>query len=162
MAPVRRNRVWARTSHIMTNMATGVVNVEDLLSDFRADMGITKNLPGTTIGAIKGRLTWCPDSIPVAGSPDSLLWGIRVGADVDDALDLDPAFLHQDWMLYDRVAWTNNGNVGMPQHIGEVELNGRAMRKLDEIGQTLWLSAIFSGSGTLDLFVSTSVLLILP
>ena len=160
-APIRRRRVWARENHTFLDLGAAV-SIQSLTTDYRADRGIVKMDPGTTIGGIRGRITVVPGTSPAAATADSLLWGIIVAPDTVDSVDIDPAFLHLDWMAYGRFAWgpfVAASGLGYPLHD---ELSVRAMRKLDEIGHDVFMAVGASAAGTVDLVVTTSVLLLLP
>jgi len=162
MAPVRRKRVWARTRHTVLD-GTNICSIEDLLADFRSDLGVTKNVPGTTIGGIVGRIVWEPSAV-AAGQLDELTMGIIVAPDTVENVDIEAgsgAHQHLDWMWMLRTGWGGNSAGGIPMY---VDLQIRAKRKLDEIGQTLWFSYC-PGMGTprtVDMSLQLSTLLLLP
>jgi len=161
--PARRQRVWARTNHVFTDVAVSGVAIEDLLGDFRTEMGITRMLPGTTIGAIKGRVTFGHDTVTALGIPQVVLAGIIVAQDNIDAADLDPAFVTLDWMWYDRFAWFSPAAVPATTYPMSHEINVRAMRKLDEVGYSVFFAiGAAHTAGTIDAVLTTSVLLLLP
>ncbi len=158
----RRRRIWARESISFLDLpAVGTPAFTSLTADYRTDRGIAKLDPGTTLGGIRGSFTVGPATTPAAGTLDSLLVAIGVFPDTVDNVDIDPALLHLDWLYYNRIAWGpfGNGALSFPMRF---ELEVRAMRKLDEIGNDIFMSAAASAAGTVDIVVQTSSLLLLP
>jgi len=159
MAPIRRKRVWARTRHTILDQTTNA-SLESLLADYRTDAGLTRNPPGVTVGGIRGRIAWEPSAY-AAGQIDELAVGIVVAPDTVEAVDLDPAaFLHLDWMLYERFAF--GGAAGA--HVNEFVVNVRSQRKMEELNEDLFVvfTPAMGTPRTLDVTTQFSTLLILP
>ena len=115
------------------------MTLEDLLSDYRAEAGLVRNPPGMTVGGVRFSLYWEPSALPAAGSQDEWSVGIIVAPDTLEAVDMDPGATsmgHLDWMYIRRFAW---GNVSAPgslfYDVGQV----RAMRKMEELNETIFM-----------------------
>ena len=158
----RRKRVWARTT--FSADWTAAVAVVDLLAGFRAKMGISSGPPGATIGGIKLTLFNDFDAAHTAVTNQANIYtGILVGPDTLDNVDLSPSSnLELDWMFWHG----HNIHVGSTADTRESrDYEVRAMRKLDELGDTLWLAVdgvIGAGPTSVNLTGSASVLIILP
>jgi len=150
----RRQRVWARSFSIgqgVTDPALPII--VDLFSQYRALGG---NTQGATVGRVRGEV----DTIRSAGAGTHPLMfvGLIVAPSSVDAVDIQPSTNPAlDWML-----WTiqTPGSVAFGDRL---TLDIRGMRKLDELGQLLWL--VLEPKDVVDDFNvewSISTLLLLP
>lgn len=141
----------------------------DCMAQFRAMMGITANLPGTTVSRV--RLDFFAASVSNASPTYIGLQKVKL-TDITDyqasaaqSLAAAPhSELHADWMLW-RALYPNHGadpTTGLP-NAATYEIDVRAMRRLDEAQETL---ALVVGKSTTvagwSALVSCSVLLALP
>ena len=155
--PARR-LVWSRS----TQSSVAVTNAQyDLLTDFRTAGQYGAQPLGTTITRVRGAIVL----IPSAPTPT----GIVVGMVVEDRaapagqvpLPIDER--HVDWMAWQPIP--SVGRDGVTGSATSYEFDFRAQRKLDEVGQTLWMSwqeAVTSVTVTWNVTVFLSVLLKLP
>lgn len=166
----RRKLIWVRcASQAIALTAANDAEAFDPIQQFRGDMGITRNLPGTTVtrsrisvfatGATAGavpvwigmRKTSFPEITQINSDP---LYAIDVGPDRDET---------NDWMLWDAM-YPNHGadaTTGQPNAI-TYEYDVKSQRKLDEAGDTLGIFVSKpTSTGTLTVYVSTSILLML-
>lgn len=167
----RRKLVWARTPVVSQALVAGAsANFTDLLQNFKADAGITGTV-GITVMRI--RLEIFAATLTAGAIPFHV--GIRVCNDSDIAqwltmttLTLAPFGPEQDeyadWMMW-KACYPNHGSdpvTGVP-NAATYEIDVRAMRKIDELGQTLciWMSKGASTNGN-TINHSSSVLLALP
>ena len=151
----RRKKVWARTIQTDTNPAD-VPYFVDLMEDFRTAMGITINLPGFTVGPIKIKIGLRFD-IEVVQSQQM---GYTVGLVVSDLAGTPPNPQIQpdvDWMWW---AWYP---LVPPQEqvlvsstpvaqtvLTSIEIDCNSMRKMEEVGQTLFLVISATGGAIVD------------
>lgn len=172
----RRRTVWARfvgSPFGLTAAAEG--DVVDILTPFRVQMGLAA---GPAVGGPPGitivRIRMDVFSASLTGGAIPFWVGIRKinRVDLDEAsvggtegLEVSPnRDPHADWMAY-HVCYPNHGadpTTGVPNaHTSHVDV--RAMRKIDEVGDTLGL---FVGKelsvAAATVFISTSVLVMLP
>lgn len=146
----RRKLVWARiatSSNALTAAAEG--DCFDLLQQFRANMGIGAGFggpPGLTVARV--RLSIFSASLTAGAIP--LFTGIRVMNLVDfveasaggvEGLEVSPGRdINADWMHW-AASYPNHGSdptTGVPNAL-TYDFDIRAMRKVEEIGQTLVL-----------------------
>lgn len=167
----RRKLVWARTgvqTIVLPAAASGLGY--DPLAPFRIDMGILRNLPGTTVARV--RISTFAGSLTSGTFP---IWlGLRkatfnevteIGTDAAFALNNAPQRAEtDDWMLWDAM-YPNHGadvTTGLPNAC-TYEYDVKSMRKLDEAGETLLLMAGKETSvASVSVLTSISVLLMLP
>ena len=131
---------------------------------YKTKMGATAMEPGVTIGGIRLTLYMDPSAAHTAlGDFASFFVGCIVGPDTLDPDDISPlsnAFL--DWEYYE-VFYEHFGATA--EHRYSYQRQVRAMRKIDEIGNTLWLAAdgTAGGGATVNnLQAAWSAVLILP
>lgn len=162
----RRKRVWAREADTGSIGAGGATQF-DVLSAFAALHGATTL--GATVGRVRLSLGWETTSTP--GALDSLVIGMRVGARTSDVTDQQPTdFLtggsHLDWMLWRKLYPTLQSVNAAAAQTGDAswELDIRAMRRMEEVGETLWLVVDTALTPTLAGVASygISTLLVLP
>lgn len=134
----RRKFVWA---HLLNDFgAAAPTGSIDILTDFRTIMGITANLPGCTVVRIRGSVQM---EFAAAGSFDhtsGFAHGIYVDT-VTSVAALPLGLPNEDWMFwewspvsrgYDAIGPTNT------DRILSVPIDARAMRKVEEVQQTLF------------------------
>jgi len=153
-ASVRRRRVWARSSSPLT--VTTTASVVDILSLFEAAAGGRLSL-GSTIGAVNLNLIATRTSGTAVNA--NFHWGLVVAPRTADPADLDPldisaaAGAHQDWMFWTAQAVSNS--------VSSEQYRVKSMRKMEEVGQTLFFCAT-SSADPITVQVVSSTLLILP
>lgn len=167
----RRRLTWVRTLNIgqvLPAAASGAA--VDLFNGYRADMGITRNLPGTTVARV--RAAFFIAGLSAGTSP---IWvGLRKST-IQETLEAqtDPVFgLNSapnraegaDWAFWSAL-YPNHGSdptTGIP-NAATYEFDVKAMRKLDEIDETY---SFFAGKETSTAGVTVnatfSVLLMQP
>lgn len=177
----RRKLIWARqplASTTLANISAGVagaVESQDLLNVFRTEAGLLKGPVGLTVMRIRLQISLdlAADATTTAiRNSGGVYHGIRV-FDTQELTDMDVneqvargpvADPHADWMAWGRTPLKQiNGAVSF---IGWQDVDVRAMRKMEELGQSLGLvlqatSGVLGGVIT-GVFTSTSVLLALP
>lgn len=172
----RRKLIWARMTpaiSVISNVAAGSPYSEsqDLLQTFRTQMGITAGPVGLTV--MRMRFGINTTQFPLVATPQ-LIFGVRVmdtteaaAAEIDATPYTPAADPHADWMCFEPIgpeSWS--GSAGF--HVLDHQIDVRAMRKLDELGQTLVAvlgSVPPNGGGAaavIPIFVTSSVLLALP
>lgn len=156
----RRKRVWARSVGSLT-VAAGGSNAVNLLDNFVLAMGGAQPI-GCTVSRI--RLTAAFNRTSTAANLDALFLGITVGStNLDPGADIRPLTdSSNDWMYWSK-RFVSEESTGTPAGSGPFwDIDVRAMRKIDELGQALWLSyeaqAVLAGT----LGFGASVLLLLP
>jgi len=135
--PVRRKRIWMRDFGTDTLVGTTPF-VRDLTAIW-ASAG-APNLIGATVIRVRATLAFAR----TAGSSvlPHVFAGVMVGPSTLDAVDANPAGtpgLHLDWMH-----WSKNygaANMAAAAALGafSVTVDVKAMRKLEELDDTLWL-----------------------
>lgn len=170
----RRKLIWARRQDLfnpLTNMPA-IGEAVDLLSFFRSEGGSSL---GATVTRVRLDLTleWIGGDTGFQGG-DQLALGVLV-----DQLQLAQAEvprpgveLHADWMY-----WRRFGPPMVPSalpvataaglatsFLGTMEIDVQSQRKVEELGQTLWLVAdpTYTGTTQVRLNANSSVLLRLP
>lgn len=140
--------VWARQSVTFPNIAANGVWL-DLLELFRATLGLTANLPGTTVQRIRGDLQFIHGGPPAIGATGVTL-GIKVdnlatNASAESVVNLP----NDDWMLFQHVPLTMPGatgggpfDLGSPLALYGAHFDVRSKRRIDEVEETLWLSMV--------------------
>ena len=158
----RRKMVWARDFNITLNTAGLVV---DLLQGFINQLGITKPLPGMTITRIVGTHT-----IRVVSADDAFTrweWGLVV-ADQSHAPTVTDNPLTQptqDWMFVRQEAVVQVVDAGTPtvkRVAAHYDIDIKAQRKLQEIGQTLFYVGDNPDGDNFDINFQFNILLKLP
>ena len=152
----RRKRIWARRTVTEASLAGGATAHSLLLAGFEMEYGA--QLIGCTVARVRMTLTLDVG----ANAGNGLLFGIRV-ATVDQVSDLAVAPTygpgsrsHADWMTWGLIAPRSSDT-----HYSE-SYDVRAMRKIDELNQTLVLSVENPGLGTVTWGGAISVLVMLP
>lgn len=170
----RRKLIWARMSPAIssiTNIGAGSPYSEsqDLLQTFRTQAGITAGPVGLTV--MRMRFAIHSQTMP-SNAAAQLTFGVRVmdttealAAEIDATPYIPANDPHADWMCHEPLGpLALNGALFIVNHYIDV----RAMRKMEELGQTLVAvlgSVPPNGGGAANTFtisVSSSVLLALP
>ena len=115
---------------------------------------------GVTVTRVRGRVS----VQETTGTPTGDFLGL--GLIVEDRNSLASeiphpyADEHADWMAW--MPLTAYGQDGITGSRAAFEIDVRSQRKMDEVGQTLWLSLDAAVTSTFSVIVSLSVLLKLP
>jgi hypothetical protein len=159
----RRSRVWARR-RIQVDPAPNAGTALDLLVDWKTEMAIAANFPGITVGGVLLDLAFTQTNAR-ASSDDGVLLGMGVFAEsTSTEVDRPDAARHADWMWYQWIpapgaaagaSFSTFSSAGGPIRI-------RSRRKMQELDQRLWLVVQGIGLTTIDVTVSSSVLLLMP
>lgn len=153
----RRKRIWVRRTVTEASLAAGATAHSLLLADFEADYGA--QLIGVTVARIRMTLT-LDSGAEVNGG---LLFGVRV-ATVDQVSDLAVSPTYgpgtrpgADWMTWGLLTHMENGAFRVAK-----DYDVKAMRKIDELAQTLVLSVENAGAAAVTWGGAISVLVLLP
>lgn len=182
----RRKLIWSRVPFAVTSLegvaagTGGAIEVQDLLGPYRAEAGITRGPVGLTVMRIRMSLGFDVTSTDAAGTVAQIraIGGIYYGIRVYDFAELaaeEAAGIvargpmiepHLDWMTWGRVPvrYATVPVAASTTIIGNVDVDVRAMRKIDELGQTLGLvvQTTSGGAGVSAIGCATSTLLALP
>jgi hypothetical protein len=154
--PARR-LVWSRSIKSESAATSGAY---DLLEDFRLATQYGAQPLGTTVTRVRGYLVL---SSPSVTTPTGITWGLVVE---DRAAAVAEVPKPQQERHVDWLAWQPHPHVGTDGITGTAnarEIDVRSQRKLDEVGQTLWLAwDQTSATVTWTVAFSLSVLLKLP
>ena len=173
VVPQRRKRVWARDAVEAVTPADQDIFTRDLLSDFRTAMGISVNLPGFTIGPIKIKISIRFD-ISVVNQPQTQAEGYMVGLIVDTIQGGPPDIFAEpnaDWMWWswypltppDDVSTVSTTVPANTRLVSSIEIDCGSKRKLEEVGQTLFLVVQTTGEAEIGQITEfTSSLVFLP
>ena len=132
----------------------------DLLTQFRSAAEYGAQPMGVTITRVRGRVILSETT--TVKTNDGFVWGLVVedrnstAAEVPKPLADD----HVDWMAWTPLA--RSGPDGLTGEFSSWEIDVKAQRKLDEVGQTLWLSMDTAVTSTWSATFFLSVLLKLP
>jgi len=155
-APARRRRVWARQNSTVIGITVAPAAI-DLLASFRAATG-GPTAVGSTVGAVILQLQ-LERTAGTLTNP-GIMFGLIVSGFTAEAVDIDPndftaaAGAHQDWMWWGRHPAEPFDKV--------MTYRVKAQRKMEEVGQTLWLAMVADSTDTYTARVTTSTLLLLP
>ena len=158
----RRQMVWARIFQSFSNSAGAVT---DLLQTWRAELGIIKMLPGTTITRIVGTYDLC-----VVTADDAFtrwVWGLVVAPienppGVGNSPDGSPGL---DWMFVRNESVVQIQDAGTPvvkRRAAHYDLDLRSQRKFGEIGETLFYVSDNPDGDNFDVQLQFNILLKLP
>ena len=153
----RRRLVWSRSIKSESGATSGAY---DLLEDFRLATQYGAQPLGTTITRVRGSLVLGPPSVT---TPTGITWGLVVEdrAALATEVPKPQQERHVDWL-----AWQPHPHVGADGITGTAnarEIDVRSQRRLDEVGQTLWLAwDQASATVTWTVTFTLSVLLRLP
>lgn len=159
-ASQRRRLIWAR-SHVGTTNTALVASAGtsvNLLAAFEASYGA--QLLGCTVMRVRGTIAAQNAS---ASFTLNTAVGLQVAADDLTAAQLDPfARLNDDWMYWDTLLANQNIATELA-HVDNYKIDVRAKRKIDELGDTLWLGLRNVSTVTsVNLVYAFSVLVALP
>ena len=156
--PARRKFVWAR-SVTGEFAAIGTVTSSNLLAAFETAYGA--NLIGATVARIRGVISVRPDA---TGADTTVIVGAKVKDASDTTLTGPNANPHDDWMMFEPFLMSAAvTGITQTQTALTREVDIKAMRKLDEIGQQLTIVADQSGTETAsELAWCLSIGLLLP
>lgn len=158
----RRKRIWAREQFSLASSATGTA--VDLLTDFRAELGVTANPPGLTIAGVL--LDFVVTRVSAEAAPgDHSAIGLLVSneetpADVQGPLT-EP---HVDWFWYQVLTAPGDAlgaSIGTFQAAGGA-VRAKSGRKMEEIGMRLYLVHEQSGLTDFQIDGVASTLVLLP
>jgi len=164
-APVRRKRSWAREIHSQI-LTSGTPVIQDMLADWKTRVGVNTMVPGATLGGFKGSLDFIGSTASGAGLLDKTLRvGLLVANENIEAVDVDWAAdttaRHQDWLYLNQQFW--NQAAASPGFTNRFDINTRVMRKIEEVGETLWLFMVATATtGDVSMAIQLSSLIILP
>lgn len=159
----RRKRVWAKqvVEDVIFPFGPGNYRAYDLLSGWKASMGLNMPIPGMSIATIHVDYSILVTLSPSREIPPStgLRWGLIAGGYNDSAgPNLPPSPLvqpHEDWMWWENTYVTPAGSGTSTQATstglagrGDGPLIVRSRRKLDELGDSLFFVTAASGFGT--------------
>lgn len=161
----RRKLVWARHAEEQFAVPTGTFNALNLLQSFETAYGA--NLIGCTVTRI--RVRWSPFIADTTGQQVAAI-GVRVGdeADVTTSAPADPlgplSDLHADWMAWDTChpSPVLAGGAVLPGPEISRYLDIKSMRKIDELGQGLFMFFDHTAAINMVYSVSVSTLIALP
>jgi len=152
--------VWGRIGSTLTIAGTTPVQ-EDLLGILKVQLGA--GVLGSTVSRV--RLTM--GAARTAGSTvtANFFVGVKVGDSLVEAVDQDPSTATGlDWMFWRKcfMAEDNAGGALASLHANAWEFDIKAMRKMQEVGQTLWLVLGNADADSFTVQYGASVLLLLP
>lgn len=166
----RRRMFWADSTSLFTagpTTAPTPLEPVDLLEQFGAEYGA--DLFGFTVTRIRGRITWAYDQTTVVERHDAS-FGIRVADEgainnlttEDDRVQISPTFdKHADWMWVHQDTHYTNLSAGWMYAQYSVDVDIKAQRRIDELGQSLYLLGSFGGAdfeSFVNMFFSLRVL----
>lgn len=165
----RRRMFWAQQNVMQTTTGSQPIGNQplNLLGEFEDEYGA--DLFGFTVTRIRGHLTFAFDQTDVVERHDPS-YGIRVSSEAQTATTNtnlerlgtapveDP---HADWMwVYNDTLYTNL-NTGWMYAQYKVDVDIKAQRRLDELGQSLYLFSAWGGSdftSFVNVFISLRIL----
>ncbi len=152
----RRKLVWATTEQTtFTLTGNTTANLFDLLSNYRAAGGATQ---GITIIRTHIQIAQQTAS-PSIGA--GVFMGLIVGDKTDTATQQNALAEYNDWMLYKNL-YTMGTVSGASNDEARNEIDLRAKRKMQELGQTYWLVLQALTAQTTTVAFSVRALLALP
>lgn len=159
----RRGRVWARDFTSFSPIAAAG-SARDLINTYFTAYGTTNAPPGSTVGGIMLDFVLVQTNARAA-SEDHVTLGIIVTNEVTAAEvprpDTEP---HADWLWWQQLP-APGAAAGASYSTAQV-LGGpiriRAKRRIQELGQHLWLVAVPTGLTTYSMTTATSTLMLMP
>jgi len=156
----RRKKVWADHETVQSTIAENTAVPVDVLAGFVAAGGSTQ---GCTVIRTIIDLTWATTATAVSG--DKLTMGLIVGP-TTLAAQADPIQEpYADWM-YVKTLYIGAGHGLLTAGVPNVSHHDvHAMRKVDEVGSTLYLSTFLTAPGSVNafnMFARVRTLLLLP
>lgn len=158
--PARRRLIWARYRSTSLAIVAGTAFNVDPLATFETAYGA--QLLGCTVMRVRGSIT----AKMVAGVNAQLTWAMKV-ADLPGVSTEAPASsgVNDDWFMYENwVSVTSTPTALEPSIQLQKEIDVRARRRLDELGQRLVLAGevTSAGAGQFVTGVNLSILIALP
>ena len=155
----RRRLVWSRTRNVFVGVGTAGDGV-DLLTQFRTAGEYGAQPLGVTITRVRGRII-LSETTAVATN-DFFGLGLVIEDRNSAVADVPKPFAddHVDWMAWMPLA--RSGPDGLTGSFNSWEIDVRSQRRMDEVGQTLWLTMDAAVTSTWSATVVLSVLLKLP
>jgi hypothetical protein len=170
---VRRSRTaTARMHGGFTGIASGGQTFVDVLAAWRTLMGITANLPGTSVVGVKVMVSLCYTAASAVGALDKIVsYGLIVAPTNAAAADYQPGVLpHLPWLDWGVLGVNSPAGSAIPvtAAFGFAMNNAygrnfgiiKAKRKLPGPNETLWLSILSttpSGTWSEEHAVSTTL-----
>ena len=155
----RRRLVWSRSRNVFVGVGTSGDGV-DLLTQFRSAAEYGAQPIGTTITRVRGRLILQETT----ATPTNDFFGLGLVVEDRNATSAEVpkpfADDHVDWLAW--LPFARFGQDGITGLAVSWEIDVRSQRKLDEVGQTLWLTMDAAVTSTWSATVVLSVLLKLP
>jgi len=159
-AAPRRKRVWARDANNDVIVGTAPF-ARDLLSTFSLEY--SANILGATVGRCRGTVSLARTS--GASIQPHAVFGLLVAPATVEAVDIGP-FLnpHLDWMYWSKRYLNDAAGGQAVASLGTMawDVDIRAMRKMEELGETLWFVAESSLTDNFAISWGWSTMLILP
>jgi hypothetical protein len=159
---LRRRTTWARFQFVLVEAAPGDFQTVDLLSQFKADGGVTQ---GVTIG--RTHVDLAVSSVGTNDPGDQFAWGIMRGQITDVGINVAGApapstHPYEDWAWWDQLSCDTDAHY-FPGGGNVYRLDLKSMRKLPELqmGYNLVMENI-SAAANFAVSVTGSVLLLLP
>ena len=155
----RRRLVWSRSRNVFVGVGTTGDGV-DLLTTFRSAAEYGAQPIGVTITRVRGRVVL--QETTATKTNDFLGLGLVVEDRNSAVADVPKPFAddHVDWMAW--LPMTAFGQDGITGQVASFEIDVRSQRRLDEVGQTLWLTMDAAVTSTFSVTIVLSVLLRLP
>jgi hypothetical protein len=140
--PTARKRQFEWTHTFYQTGAAAALGSVDLFANFKAAYGTNAIMPGCTVVRVRGQIAF---SIPAATAP-TVKTGAIVGLLVSDknAAPVESPFVNQymDYSLYQPVIPAAQ-DAFLPTSSGIIfgaTIDAKAMRKISEMDETLWLT----------------------
>lgn len=165
MAPPRRKLIWARSIDVMAPaLVPAAGTAVDLLAQFRADGGSTLGSTVTRV-LLDFQVLWSNDIT----TTDRVGVGVIVDQLQTDETEVPRPGVepHADWMYW-RMTGVSPQDLAITPSSTAVQsawaVDVKSQRRMEELGQTLWLvmDPTFGGATTLSVQCNASVLLRLP
>jgi hypothetical protein len=155
----RRRLVWSRTRSVFVGVGTSGDAV-DLLTTFRSAAEYGAQPIGVTVTRVRGRIILTETT--ATATNDFFGLGLVVEDRNSTVAEVPKPFAddHVDWLAWMPLARV--GQDGLTGSFNSWEIDVRSQRKLDEVGQTLWLTMDAAVTSTWSATVVLSVLLKLP
>jgi len=159
----RRKRVWARSSITVAGVTLAAPAITDLTSQWAAAAGVAVPI-GTTVSRIRGQVS----ALRTAGTSvqPQVGVGVQVASANIEAVDMMPsdfvpasAGAFQDWMYWEL---RQPPDVPTAPMYFAWEVDNKAMRKMEEVGERLWFAMSIPNADTWSFVIGLSVLLLLP
>ena len=155
----RRRLVWSRTRSVFVGVGTTGDGV-DLLTNFRTAGEYGAQPLGVTITRVRGRIILTETTGVLTN--DFFGLGLIVEDRNSTAAEVPKPFAdeHADWLAW--MPFSRVGQDGITGTFNSWEIDVRSQRRMDEVGQTLWLTMDAAVTSTWSATVVLSVLLKLP